>query len=82
EQTERDRRIMLAGISHDVRTPLTRIRLTAEMLPDEFLREALVYDVADMDATLTQFISNMRDGSDEALKDTNINIRLQEWVVP
>jgi two-component system osmolarity sensor histidine kinase EnvZ len=36
EQTERDRQIMLAGISHDLRTPLTRIRLTAEMLPDEF----------------------------------------------
>ena len=50
EQTERDRQIMLAGISHDLRTPLTRIRLTAEMLPDEFFREGLIYDVDDMDA--------------------------------
>ncbi|MGM7375818.1 histidine kinase dimerization/phospho-acceptor domain-containing protein, partial [Acinetobacter baumannii] len=65
EQTERERRIMLAGISHDLRTPLTRIRLTAEMLPDEFLREGLVYDVDDMDAILNRFISYMRDGSDE-----------------
>ncbi|MDC4705689.1 ATP-binding protein [Acinetobacter baumannii] len=81
EQTERERRIMLAGISHDLRTPLTRIRLTAEMLPDEFLREGLVYDVDDMDAILNQFISYMRDGSDEELKDTNINILLQELVV-
>ena len=81
EQTERDRRIMLAGISHDLRTPLTRIRLTAEMLPDEFLREGLVYDVDDMDAILNQFISYMRDGSDEELRDTNINILLQELVV-
>lgn len=81
EQTERDRRIMLAGISHDLRTPLTRIRLTAEMLPDEFLREGLVYDVDDMDAILNQFISYMRDGSDEDLKDTNINSLLQELVV-
>ena len=81
EQTERDRQIMLAGISHDLRTPLTRIRLTAVMLPDEFLREGLVYDVDDMDAILNQFISYMRDGSDEELSDTNINTLLQELVV-
>ena len=81
EQTERDRQIMLAGISHDLRTPLTRIRLTAEMLPDEFFREGLIYDVDDMDAILNQFISYMRDGSDEELTDTNINSLLQELVV-
>ena len=81
EQTERERMIMVAGISHDLRTPLTRIRLTAEMLPDEFLREGLIYDVDDMDAILNQFISYMRDGSDEELKDTNINILLQELIV-
>ena len=81
EQTERDRQIMLAGISHDLRTPLTRIRLTAEMLPDEFLREGLTYDVDDMDAILNQFISYMRDGSDEELTETNINTLLQELVV-
>ncbi|NHB56790.1 ATP-binding protein [Acinetobacter shaoyimingii] len=82
EQTERDRQIMLAGISHDLRTPLTRIRLSAEMMPDEdFLKEGLIYDVEDMDAILDQFISYMRDGSDEELKDTNINILLQELVI-
>ena len=81
EQTERDRQIMLAGISHDLRTPLTRIRLTAEMLPDEFFREGLIYDVDDMDAILNQFISYMRDGSDEELTETNLNILLQELVV-
>jgi len=81
EQIEKDRRIMLAGISHDLRTPLTRIRLTAEMLPDEFLRDGLIYDVEDMDAILNQFISYMRDGSDEELSDTDINTLLQELVV-
>ena len=81
EQTERDRQIMLAGISHDLRTPLTRIRLTAEMLPDEFFREGLIYDVDDMDAILNQFISYMRDGSDEELSQTNINTLLQEVAV-
>ncbi|MEB3766952.1 ATP-binding protein [Acinetobacter sp. MD2] len=81
DQAGKDRQIMLAGISHDLRTPLTRIRLTAEMLPDEFLREGLVYDVDDMDAILNQFISYMRDGSDEELSTTNINNLLQELIV-
>lgn len=82
ESTERDRQIMLAGISHDLRTPLTRIRLSAEMLPeDDFLKEGLIFDVDDMDAILDQFISYMRDGSDEELKETNINTLLQELIV-
>ncbi len=81
EQIEKDRKIMLAGISHDLRTPLTRIRLTAEMLPDEFLREGLIYDVDDMDAILNQFISYMRDGSDEELSETDLNCVLQELIV-
>ncbi|MEN8426017.1 ATP-binding protein [Acinetobacter schindleri] len=81
EQTERERRIMLAGISHDLRTPLTRIRLSAEMMPDEdFLKEGLIYDVEDMDAILNQFISFMRDGSDEEPQETNVNTLLQELV--
>ncbi len=82
EQTERDRQIMLAGISHDLRTPLTRIRLSAEMMSDDdFLKEGMIYDVDDMDAILSQFISYMRDGSDEELQDTNINTLLQELMI-
>jgi two-component system osmolarity sensor histidine kinase EnvZ len=81
QQSEKERRIMLAGISHDLRTPLTRIRLSAEMLPDELIKEGLIYDVDDMDAILNQFISFMRDGSDEEPHDTNLNSLLQEIVV-
>jgi len=82
EQTERDRQIMLAGISHDLRTPLTRIRLSAEMMSDDdFLKEGVIYDVDDMDAILSQFISYMRDGSDEEAQETNLNTLLQELVI-
>lgn len=82
QQTEQERRIMMAGISHDLRTPLTRIRLSAEMMPDDdFLKEGLIYDVEDMDAILNQFISYMRDGSDEELQATNVNTVLQEVAI-
>lgn len=80
-QTQKERNIMLAGISHDLRTPLTRMRLTAEMLPDEFLKEGLVYDIEDMDAILEQFISFMKDGSDEAVRLTNLRPIINEIVV-
>lgn len=77
-QTQKERTIMLAGISHDLRTPLTRMRLTAEMLPDEFFREGLVYDIEDMDAILEQFMSFMKDGSDEVVRETNLELIFHE----
>lgn len=80
-QAQKERTIMLAGISHDLRTPLTRMRLTAEMLPDEFFREGLVLDIEDMDAILEQFISFMKDGSDEAVKQVNLDTIFHEVMV-
>ncbi len=80
-QAQKERTIMLAGISHDLRTPLTRMRLTAEMLPDDFFREGLVYDIEDMDAILEQFISFMKDGSDEAVRMTTLDTIFHEIMV-
>lgn len=80
-QAQKERTIMLAGISHDLRTPLTRMRLTAEMLPDDFFREGLIYDVEDMDAILEQFISFMKDGSDEPVRLTNLDTIFNEIMV-
>ena len=80
-QAQKERTIMLAGISHDLRTPLTRMRLTAEMLPDDFFREGLIYDIEDMDAILEQFISFMKDGSDEPVSLTNLDTIFNEIMV-
>lgn len=80
-QAQKERTVMLAGISHDLRTPLTRMCLTAEMLPDEFFREGLIYDIEDMDAILEQFISFMKDGSDEAVSLTNLDSIFREIMV-
>lgn len=80
-QSQKERTIMLAGISHDLRTPLTRMRLTAEMLPDEFFKEGLIYDIEDMDAILEQFISFMKDGSDEPVRPTNLESICKEIII-
>lgn len=60
-QTETDREIMLAGISHDLRTPLARIRLEIEMSPvEEATRHAIDEDLAQIDHSIGQLMEYAR----------------------
>ncbi len=52
---------MLRGISHDVRTPLTRLRLRTERMEDEVLREALLADIDHIDDLLAESLNYLRD---------------------
>jgi two-component system osmolarity sensor histidine kinase EnvZ len=55
-EQERNRALMLAGLSHDLRTPLTRLRLAVEMQVDDSDElAAMVQDMDDMDALTRQF---------------------------
>jgi two-component system osmolarity sensor histidine kinase EnvZ len=66
ERHERDRSEVLAGISHDLRTPLTRLRLEAEMsVADESARDGMVADIEQMDAVISQFMDYARDDTGE-----------------
>ncbi|MCC2637235.1 MAG: hypothetical protein K0Q68_954 [Moraxellaceae bacterium] len=80
QQAARERAFMLAGISHDLRTPLTRMRLTAELMKDREVAEGMVLDVEEMDGILDQFIAYMRDGSDEPVVNANLNQLITEIV--
>ena len=65
-QLEEDRALLLAGISHDLRTPLTRLRMEAEMsVADATARAGMEADIAEMDRTIGQFLDFARpaDGS-------------------
>ena len=80
---KRERALLLAGISHDLRTPLTRMRLTTEFLgeSDRELKEGMVRDIEDMDAILDQFIAFIRDGNDEPTDVGDINEVLCEIAI-
>ena len=62
-QVEQDRTLMLAGISHDLRTPLARLRLEAEMsMPDAQARADMVADIAQADSIIDKFLDYARPG--------------------
>ena len=68
-QTERERAMMLAGISHDLRTPLTKLRLGVEILGDRIepeLGASMQRSMEEMDAIIGQFLDFARDEQDEA----------------
>ena len=63
---------MLAGVSHDLRTPLTRLKLQLAMLgKDEAVRN-LEEDVAEMEAMVEGFLAFARDQSEEETAATDI----------
>ncbi|MES2279807.1 MAG: ATP-binding protein [Pseudomonadota bacterium] len=58
---EQDRVIMLAGISHDLRTPLARLRLETEMsVSDEDARAHMAADISQLDAIIDKFLDYAR----------------------
>lgn len=78
DRARKDRELLLAGVSHDLRTPLTRIRLSAEFLDDAELRDGIVRDIEDMDAIIDQFIAFIRDGRDEPSVPGDLNALVRE----
>jgi len=70
---ERERAMVLAGISHDLRTPLSRLRLMLEMSGAESTAsEAMTTDIDEIDAVIGQFLDFARsETGDKSENDVN-----------
>jgi two-component system osmolarity sensor histidine kinase EnvZ len=66
-QTQSDRNVMLAGVAHDLRTPLARLRLRAEMMDEPRVRDGVVRDVDSLTHIVDQFLMFANDAPDQSL---------------
>lgn len=63
---------MLSGVSHDLRTPLTRLKLGLAMLPEDEETRALLGDVADMERLVDEFLAFARGDATEDASETDV----------
>lgn len=72
-----DRTRMLAAVSHDLRTPLTRLRLRAEFIDDDVVRDKMLEDLAEMEAMIVSTLAFARDeAAKEAIEPLELNALL------
>jgi two-component system osmolarity sensor histidine kinase EnvZ len=80
ERLDSERAVMLAGVSHDLRTPLTKLQLGVAMLTpdrDEDLKAGMVRHIEEINATIEQFVDFARSGSDEPEAPCDLNAIVQ-----
>src|SRR5471032_2679931 len=79
QQVESDRAVILAGISHDLRTPLARMQLEVEMaqLPD-YAREGIQSDIGQMDAIIGQFLDYAKPTETSSFINVDLSALLEE----
>ena len=71
---------MLAGVSHDLRTPLTRMKLSLALLPDSPETRELSDDVADMERMIEGYLAFARGEGDEETAPVDLSEILEEVV--
>ncbi len=65
-----DRTQMLAAISHDLRTPIMRLRLRAEFIEDEEQQKSTLADLDDMEKMISSTLAFARDDAEQEMRET------------
>lgn len=75
QELEEDRALLMAGISHDLRTPLTRIRLATEMMSpeDSYLAEGIISDTEECNEIISQFMDYLKPVSSQTFEAVYLN---------
>jgi two-component system osmolarity sensor histidine kinase EnvZ len=75
QELEQDRTLLMAGISHDIRTPLTRIRLATEMMSpeDSYLAEGIISDTEECNEIISQFMDYLKPVNTQSFEPLSLN---------
>ncbi|TCF99455.1 two-component sensor histidine kinase [Paraburkholderia strydomiana] len=65
-RAEQERAVMLAGVAHDLRAPITRMQVRADLLPDEANRSGFLRDAESLSRIVTQFLDFARESADRS----------------
>ena len=74
------RTLMLAGVSHDLRTPLTRLKLQLEMLADDKTNTELLSDVNEMQKMLENYLDFAEDVTKEKATKVDLGKMIKEII--
>ncbi len=72
---------MLSGVSHDLRTPLTRMKLALSMSKDDTLIQGLKQDIADMESLIEEYLDFARNQEREKMKKVNLKSFIQDDII-
>lgn len=78
-----NRTVLLSGISHDLRTPLTRLNLALEMLPEEVddeLRHELKEAISNMELIIEEYMQLTKGLENDSLSNINIHHLMSDIV--
>jgi two-component system osmolarity sensor histidine kinase EnvZ len=67
---------MLAGVSHDLKTPLTRMKLQLSLMKDDVAKKELQFDIDEMTAMLNSYVNFVHGEAPEPI----VNIKLNDFI--